>query len=281
MKPSPLHDKLKRASIHRLILELDGQPELRDFYRLGKALEWRYKLVDRLLSTVRRGQMTEQDLLNYLPGLVVIRQIEDELSEYQEEITGLADELAAGEIDEDEFERRLEALTIAILILAFLGGRGGDENEELKLLAIQTLESGGTVRPDFDLSGLPEEAATQLQAEIEIAQDAGAGLADDITAGRYEENEAELLSRLAMWAVTAAGVYALGQLFKRGDDHLRWNRSPLKDSCVDCLRLDNQVHTSKAWQASGWRPQSRSLNCEGYRCGCYFTRDEGPSRGNF
>jgi len=283
MNLTPLHDKLKQASIHRLILET-GQPTQTDWYRLGKALDRRFKLVDRLLASVKRGHLSEQDLLSHLPGLVIIRQIEEELSQYQEELAGLADDLASGDISETEFEQRLEAITAAILILAFLSGRGGDEPlaEALRLSALMVLESGGVDTAILDLSVLPTEAIKQLEAEIEIAQEAGAGLAAEILAGRYDENEAGLLSRLAMWATTAAGVYALGQLLKSDDPYLMWNRSLLKDSCTTCLALDGVVRRASDWAKTSYYPQARngSLACGGWRCGCFWTTVDGPEKGS-
>lgn len=147
--------------------------------------------------------------------------------------------------------------------------------------ALAVLRGGGQEDIELDYSRIPPEAVEELQAEIEVSVTAGAGLATAILGGRYEDRGAALASRLAMWATTALGVYALGQLWREDDPFFEWIRNPFKDSCVDCIRLDGQVHTMSEWKASGWKPQARHLSCKGYNCGCIWSEVQGPSFGDF
>lgn len=247
------------------------RPTFADLRQLGRAIEWRLGLL---------GALPKNRAVSDLFPFIIQRQIEDELDRYQREINALSDELQTGLTSDGEFQRRLRNLTIAILLLAFLRG---SQRTDLALLnqALEVLRSGGQIDIEADFSQLPPEAIEELENEIGISVTAAAGLGGEIMAGKYEDRGAAMASRLAMWATTALGVFALGQLFRGDDPFLEWARNPLKDSCPDCIRLDGQVHTRREWQASGWRPQARHLSCKGYNCGCMWFEVQGPSFGEF
>lgn len=277
---STLHHKLKQAAIQRFILETHS-PSTLQWGNFGKALDRRFKLLDGLLVAVKRGQLSEQELINRLGGLIIIRQTEEDLALYQDQIEALTTQLQEGEITESEFEERLVAMAAAVLLLMyFLGSQSGSEEQlaELRL----TLETGGEVAPDLDLSELPDEAAAQLQEAFDIAGSSAAGLGAAILAGDYEEGGDNLAARVAMWLGTAAGIYALGQLFREGDPYLMWNRSFFKDSCKTCKALDAVVRKASNWAKTPYYPQAHngSLACGGWLCGCFWTEVEGPEKGN-
>lgn len=221
----------------------------------------------------------------------VRRQIEQELSDYQEELNDLALLALEGEIDQEEFESRLEEITTAILILALLRGASPDEaaNEAQQLL----IDASLSVLDDEDTEGamdvledqtvlesaLPAGALTLLDQEI--ANSLGSTLVADIYGGLYNENAAGLVSRLGLWGVTAYGLWQAGKLFGNPEKHYRWGLGPTKEHCGDCARLNGQVHTGSEWAASGWRPASRGLECTGYNCLCSLEETDGPSVGNF
>lgn len=247
------------------------QPAFADLQQLGRAIEWRIVLLRSL--PINRSAETPFPL-------IIQRQIENELDLYQRQLYALSDDLQTGEIDDDEFQHRLRNLTIAILILAFLRG-SQVKDVGLTNLALAVLRGGGQEEIELDYSRIPPEAVEELQDEIDVSVTAGAGLATAILGGRYEDRGAALSSRLALWATTALGVYTLGQLFREDDPFFEWVMNPFKDSCVDCIRLDGQVHTMSEWKASGWKPQARHLACHGYNCGCIWSEVQGPSFGEF
>lgn len=247
------------------------QPTFADLQQLGRAIEWRIILLRSL--PINRAAETPFPL-------IIQRQIENELDLYQRQLYAMSDDLQTGEIDDDEFQRRLRNLTIAILLLAFLRG-SQIKDVELTNLALAVLRDGGQEDIELNTSRIPPEAVEELQAEIDVSITAGAGLATAILGGRYEDRGAALASRLALWATTALGVYALGQLFRGDDPFLEWIRNPLKDSCPDCIRLDGQVHAMSEWKESGWKPQARHLHCKGFNCGCIWSEVQGPSFGDF
>lgn len=237
---------------------------------IGRAIDWRFKIVDNLLPLVRRGVISDDELITKLSGFCIIqRQIEFELDLYQQELQNLATELENEEITQSDFEQKLENLTAAILVLAFLAGSEGEaDNQELFDSALAILQSGGEGE-DLDLSGLPQEAQDDLNSEIAIALGASGGLAEAIISGEFEDQEEALFSRLAMWVTTALGVVSLGKLFLDVTVFQIWLYSPLKKHCSDCLGLNGQVHTVAEWNdffaRTGKRPQSRELACHGFR----------------
>lgn len=60
-----------------------------------------------------------------------------------------------------------------------------------------------------------------------------------------------------------------------------WVRDHLKESCLDCKRLENQVHRFKTWKLSGWLPRSSKLKCWGAECGCQLVKSNDKARGRF
>ena len=198
---------------------------------------------------------------------VIDKQIDDEADSYQRQLEELMRQAAEGEIERDEFERRVAEITIAALLLALvMGSRLGIEAIYLA----------------------PQIGGVLQRAEAQARQSAR-GLANDIyVEDRYapkpdetaQDVDERRTSRAAMWAATLAGMYAFGQMQRQDDPYLRWQVGPT-EHCSDCARLSGQVHRASEWRASGWQPQSTALECNGYRCQCRLVETDGPSRGSF
>jgi hypothetical protein len=134
-----------------------------------------------------------------------------------------------------------------------------------------------------DEAGLTITMRRLIDDEIAVNADAITGMADDIYAGKFQPDalgEEGARNRIALWVGTAGLMYAMGQLHQDGAPHLQWVLGPT-EHCTDCLRLSGQVHTAEEWQASGWTPKGRNLECHGYRCQCSLVGASGPSRGSF
>lgn len=50
----------------------------------------------------------------------------------------------------------------------------------------------------------------------------------------------------------------------------------LVHNCGDCARYAGRTHYAKDWMAAGAVPQSRNLECRGYRCDCKLVPTKGP-----
>jgi hypothetical protein len=190
-----------------------------------------------------------------------------QLLRYYQQIDDLTGRALAGDIDERGFQQELNRLTTAAILLLFLLG-GGDV-------------------------GSPA-GARQLAQHQQIARESAARLASDIFDGRYsadgrqtgEDGREKLRNRLVLWTVTAAGVYALGQVHTApavgqggqfAEARYRWTRGPTARPCRDCAGLDGVVLTASEWARMGIRPQSPSLNCGGWRCLCRLELTDEPS----
>lgn len=215
----------------------------------------------------------------------VKRQIESELEDYQEQIDDLAEQANEGEINQVEFDEALEALTIAILTLATLRGvdSGSESAQELIDAGLAVLngnfaEVDVLINPALLQDALPAEVLEQLQ--IDINDSLTSTLSTDIFNGQYLDNPEGLLSRLTMWTTTALGLYYLGQVTGNLEQRYVWRVGPT-EHCTDCARLNGQVHTGAEWLASGWRPQGRNLECNGYRCQCSLNATNAATSGGF
>lgn len=311
-----MRKKLKNAWIKLYVLQAGGQDKIgrADLDRLNRAIEWRLSLVDALTKEMKRRDAAGDkagvsELLPMLGSMSIRRQIEDELGVYTEQIQTLSQQANDGEIDSDEFQDRLTELTVAILMLSFLTGSVrdiDDLNEAQRILYDASLlvlmsnagnpagqtpqeqaqfNAGITILSNQDLlnDGLTTEEQQLLQEQIDISSESAISLAQSVADGSFagDEGAASLAIRMLLWTNTAAFLFSLGQLFREDNPFFMWVFNPIKDHCVDCVRLNGQVHTADEWRRSGWVPRGFVLNCRGFYCGCAFVESEGPSRGEF
>lgn len=227
----------------------------------------------------------------YSFGQMVRRQVgefDDELGDYQEQINELSRQANEGEISADEFQTQLDALTIAVLVLALARGSGEDnEAQEVLTGAAMAILSGENIVDNLAIltdqvlleEAFPEDALGFLVEDVDGSLQST--LTADIFNGRYTDNAQSLLSRLTMWGTTAQGLFTFGRMIANPDQMFQWRRGNTKDPCESCLRLDNQVHTGAEWRASGWRPQGRNLDCTGHNCRCGMFEVDLPAAGSF
>ena len=180
-------------------------------------------------------------------------------SDYEAQLSELAQSANGGEIQQDDFEDEAKAIVAALILLAFL--RGSEMDEE-------------------DLSG---ELRAMIDGEIAVNQEAIDNFSADIYAGRYQADklgDEGLSNRLGLWVSTLAGAYAVGQIHRLDNPRFVWRVGPT-EHCGDCLRLNGQVHTAEQWRNSGWTPKGRNLECHGYRCQCSLQETTESVRGSF
>lgn len=178
--------------------------------------------------------------------------IDPKLAAYEEELDELLEEALAGAIGKDEFKKQWETAALAILVLAFAVGSGGE------------VTAAGRKR---------------LEELEKIARDSTAGLADDIYGGKYEGNEEGLRARGELWVKTAAQSYSEGQMYNPSEPNLAWRIGPTEKHCKDCSHLNGKVLTADEWRRAGVKPGDISLSCNGYNCLCFFEETDEPSMG--
>lgn len=81
-----------------------------------------------------------------------------------------------------------------------------------------------------------------------------------------------LLSRASMWANQWNAAYneAARIITLETGGNMIWEIGEA-EHCSTCLALDGIIASAKEWDESGWRPQSKDLECHGYNCKCSLT----------
>ena len=84
--------------------------------------------------------------------------------------------------------------------------------------------------------------------------------------------------RLQMWGNRWQGVYNEAVTYFGGKARFVWVLGPT-EHCTTCAGLSGIVAWAKEWEMADIRPQSRRLECGGYRCQCQLlpsTRRRSP-----
>jgi len=225
----------------------------------NKAIQARYNqlfptrtLVKKVTNAARKAIGKEQEEEDPLS---------DALTTYHDELLDLAESANDSLITQSVFEDALLTLSGLTLLSIFeLGYNDPSYNDR-----------------ETELSPL----ITQL---INVNADAIPGFADAIYSGRYADRNDVLERRVDLWCNSASAAYPIGQIAapSRKDQHYKFVMGPTSDHCVDCARLNDQVHTSTEWQEhSKYLPRSRDLACSGFRCLCILEETDDPISGNF
>lgn len=289
-----LHDKLKRRWLMQYMTGLDADSLTpADHWHMARCLSWRFHHVKRMTAAVTAGLCDRRAVRQMVDSMPVCRQIEDDLFDYQERLTELTEDAAAGDITPEEYESAVEELALVVLLLAFLLGRNPNpdeapEAEQSLIVSLQAyLALGGSssdaaiLISEFDALDLPDSIRTQLDETIAITEESVAGLTEAAATKGVEEGAASLASRLGLWIFTAFGMYNLGKMAQTSDPRLVWNLGATERHCGDCSRLAGQVHTASEWAASSFRPQGGNLECRGFRCDCGLSETSDPVSGSF
>ncbi len=86
---------------------------------------------------------------------------------------------------------------------------------------------------------------------------------------KEDQTDARLRNRAQMWVNKSINpLYYEGLAIANKEQNFMWIMDPIKEHCSTCLRLNGQVHKMKDWIASTFVPQSPTLECKGYNCGC-------------
>jgi len=194
------------------------------------------------------------------------------LAEYENSLRALVEQAIRREIDAETFEIRLNELILSQFVEGFLLGVGA-----LPLMALDAL----TAEARIVLRQLQQEQAMAIQeftSDI-FTLNQYTDIGDKVTDGL-----SRAFDRVVLWVLALAGAYALGQLYRqptvKGEVlYWKWVIGNTLEHCVDCLRLNGQVHTSAEWLLSGFIPQGSSLACGGWRCDCHLESALGPSQG--
>lgn len=137
-----------------------------------------------------------------------------------------------------------------------------------------------------DMNVLPnqmkDEDIAELARLIEQERYYMLRLADDILHARIKpDGSIEPFRRRAdLWANRYNEIVGLAHVWFGGKMALEWIYGDTVDHCDDCSKLAGVVATADDWKASGWKPQSRDLECGGWNCRCSLVATTKPLSGS-
>lgn len=73
---------------------------------------------------------------------------------------------------------------------------------------------------------------------------------------------------IAWWNMSIMPFYYAGLARVNAHKRYKWRLGRTEQHCPDCLRLNGQVHTLRAWQERKLTPPTSETECKGYRCDC-------------
>jgi hypothetical protein len=107
------------------------------------------------------------------------------------------------------------------------------------------------------------------------------GLAD-VVYGPVGVSDAEAVGKPEMWYNKSVSVfYDRGLLSADRNGNYLWTIGIREDHCLDCLRLNGQIHRLRDYTRKNLLPKSSRLKCKGFRCGCTISRTTERARGRF
>lgn len=86
---------------------------------------------------------------------------------------------------------------------------------------------------------------------------------------------AAVLSRVELWTNRYNSVKHIAQITAGADRKMRWRVGPT-EHCQDCAGYDGRVYRASVWAKYNAIPQSRSLECGGWKCQCRFDDTSAP-----
>lgn len=225
--------------------------------RIRAVLSWAE--TEKSIDNVFDGHLHTGKSLPELP-----ENVSREITNYQNNIERLSAQAQNGEISQDEYTQKMKQLAAMIALIVFMAGSKKRQDQ------------------------FTEDDKRELSHYDGLTTAAAIGIANDIFSGRYRDENRQsdmdgiLSSRLSLWALTAAGVFAVGQLAGNTDDYLVWRRGATLAPCKTCIALDGVVRTAENWKKTPYRPQARngSLECGGWNCDCRFEEHGGGESGD-
>lgn len=96
---------------------------------------------------------------------------------------------------------------------------------------------------------------------------------------QVEDVRNRFTNRLVLWQDKLQGIYNLGVVSARGDQMMEWMLGPTEENCRSCVAAGGQVHRGSQWLEHGVMPQSKNLECGGWRCQCSLVPTDKAANG--
>lgn len=83
------------------------------------------------------------------------------------------------------------------------------------------------------------------------------------------------------WNKSMMPFYNAGLASADRNGNYEFQLGATEEHCIDCARLNGQVHRLRNWIKSGWMPQSSKLSCGGWKCDCRIQKTNRPVSGSY
>lgn len=122
----------------------------------------------------------------------------------------------------------------------------------------------------------PEDATEEEERYVADAQAQASShlndLAEWIEAHARDGNDPLLLAvihgRIDLWVNDLQRLITWANTELAGNEKLQWVYGETEEHCRDCATYVGRVYRARAWARVGALPQSRELECGGWRCDC-------------
>lgn len=121
------------------------------------------------------------------------------------------------------------------------------------------------------------EEQSALNRAILLAAGSIWSLGEFVVANQRGVSQLSVLGpRLLLWTTAYTGLVTLAQTMACSNQRLKWVLGHTVEHCEDCATYNGQVHRASVWRKYGAIPQSRSLECGGWRCQCRLVPTDEP-----
>lgn len=118
-----------------------------------------------------------------------------------------------------------------------------------------------------------------LNREIMIAQGRIAPFADYVFSRQKVDGFLlrQVMGRAEVWSNSYNRIVTLARSTSCADRKFIWVLGPTRDHCTDCANYSGRIHRGSVWRSVGAHPQSRRLECGGWRCLCSLVPTDQPA----
>jgi hypothetical protein len=83
------------------------------------------------------------------------------------------------------------------------------------------------------------------------------------------------------WNKSIMPFYQAGLVSADKNGNYEFQLGATEAHCIDCQRLNKQVHRLRNWMKSGWLPQASKLTCGGWQCDCHLVKTTREVSGSY
>lgn len=133
-----------------------------------------------------------------------------------------------------------------------------------------------------DVGIRPEEMSQEEKAALQVQITTQLSYLDGFLTSIETHNKASgaklgpHLNRAELWTQRYNETREKAKSAARGNPKLIWRYGDTLEHCGSCSKVAGRVYRKETWDRYGWIPQSKDLECGGWRCDCRREATEEP-----